>query len=84
MADYKDFECILRIPEIDLGNVASARKVLIDVVNDPSFETMIGNLKVAAAQAKAGATPRGGEVSAGCTVDKGGHASCGGSVTIRW
>lgn len=84
MVNYKDFECILTVPDIRLDDIASARRALLDVVNDPSFETMVRNLEVAATRAKAGPAPRGTEVEVSCKADKEGRVSCEGSVRISF
>jgi hypothetical protein len=84
MDQYDDFSCMFKCPKVDLDDVAATRKVIIAAVNDPSFETMVNNLKVAAGQVKAGPAPRGGEVTAGCHVDGAGRVSCGGTLTIHF
>lgn len=82
MVDYDDFRCHIRIPQIELRDVASARKTLIGVINDPLFETMLSDLKVAATQAKTGPAPRGGDYCIHCEADNKGNWSCGGDLRI--
>jgi hypothetical protein len=84
MVDYNDFRCRIHIPEIDLRNTAAARQAVLSVINDPAFETMLSDLRVAATQAKAGPAPRGGDVSIHCEANTHGGVSCGGGVTIRF
>jgi hypothetical protein len=43
MVDYDDFRCRTRIPEIELGDVASARKALIELI-----AMQIGTVRAAA------------------------------------
>ncbi len=76
MAKYKDFECVLSLPQIDLTDVAAARRFLIDAVNDPSFETLIHNLEMTTTQARSGPAPRGSEIEVKCSADTGGRAGC--------
>lgn len=84
MVDYDDFRCRIHIPEIELRGAASARQAVISAINDPAFETMLSDLRVAATQAKAGPAPMGGDVSIHCEADTHGGGSCGGELRIRF
>lgn len=84
MMASKDFEFIFNGRNVDVTNVAEARRVVIDQVNDPAFATLIGNLQVMAQNAVAGPAPRGGEAGVSCRADGRGNTSCEGHLTLRW
>jgi hypothetical protein len=81
---YNDFGCTIRIPKIDIDDVAAARRAVIDVINDDSFKTVCGNLSVLARQQASGPAPRGGEAEVRCSTDTRGEVRCEGSVRITW
>jgi hypothetical protein len=82
---FNDFECIFRFKDpIDVGDIVTTRSKLIDAINDPAFETMIGDLTVTKAATRGGPAPRGGEASVSCSADSHGNVRCEGSVSIRW
>ena len=75
------FTCIITLPKIDLQNIATARKAVLDVINDDAFESVLGNLQVAAARGQAGPAPRGGNAEFGCHFDSDGRFGC--DVRVR-
>jgi len=67
---------MLRIPGCDITDVDGCRNKLIDVFNDPEFETFVRGLDTTLAAAGAAPAPRGGEISAGCHAENGGNWGC--------
>lgn len=78
------FDCAFSVREaFDINDVGLCRQILIDVINDPGFEVMLGNMRVSVAAARGGPAPRGsGEISGGCSSDFGGRTEC--RVEGRW
>jgi hypothetical protein len=81
---YENFGCTIRIPKLDIDDVAIARRAVIDAINGDSFKTMCGNLSVLARQQANGPAPRGGEAEVKCSTDSRGDVRCEGSVKITW
>ncbi len=68
-----DFSFTFHGKDVDILDVAAARKLIIDQVNDPSFESIIGDMKVLANSAVVGPAPRGGEAGVSCKGDTHGN-----------
>lgn len=62
--------------DIDLSDVASARAVLIGMVNDDGFKVALEDLGVTMNTLRGGPAPRGGEVGGSCHVDTHGGGGC--------
>jgi hypothetical protein len=64
MADIQqDFEVQFGCGGIDISDIVGVRSKVIDVINDPGFETMLGDLRITRGSTAAGPAPRGGKVS---------------------
>lgn len=85
MVKLEDFECKLRLPTCDLGDLPGMRRQLKEMIDDDRFAKMIADLTVAAQHAGAGPAPRSsGEFRVDCRTDFKGDTSCGGSLSIRF
>jgi hypothetical protein len=85
MATFEDFECKLRLPNCDLGDLGGMRRQLKEMIDDDAFAKMFADLGVAAKHAGTGPAPRAsGEFGLDCRTDFKGGASCGGSLVIRF
>jgi hypothetical protein len=63
---FNDFECIFRFKDpIDVGDIVTTRSKLIDAINDPAFETMIGDLTVTRRTPTATSAAKAASASAG-------------------
>lgn len=84
MSDANNFRCTFHFPDLDLPDVETARKAILEAMNGPQFPTMISNLGVAAKHAATGPVPRGGsvDIKASCS-EVNGKTSCEGSVTVK-
>lgn len=84
MSDANNFRCTFHFPDLDLPDVETARKVILETMDGPQFSTMIANLGVAAKHAATGPVPRNGsvEIKAGCK-EVNGKSSCEGSVSVK-
>jgi hypothetical protein len=85
MAQFENFECRLRLPTCDLGDLAGMRRQLKEIIDDDVFRKMIADLSVTAEHARIGPAPRAsGEFTMDCKTDFKGGMSCGGGLTIRF
>jgi hypothetical protein len=85
MATFEDFECRLRLPKCDLGDLGGMRRQLKEVIDDDAFAKMIADLGVTATHAGAGPAPRAsGDFEVKCKTDLKGDTTCEGGVKIRF
>ena len=80
----KAFECMIRIPDIDLGNIDAARASVMDVINGEQFSSLCENLSILSVHSAAGPAPRGGEAKVECKVNDKNEKQCSGSVSLSW
>lgn len=82
--NVEKFEILFGGKDIDISDVERARRFILDQVNDPSFETLVGNLRVMANNAAGGPAPRGGECGVRAGTDGHGNTHADIGCSIRW
>ncbi|MGC2776036.1 MAG: hypothetical protein WA418_10425 [Bradyrhizobium sp.] len=81
MTNYTDFECRLRLPEVDLDKFDDLKKKLREIIDGDAFEKTLTQLKVSADDVAKGPKSKGGDLTLSGSASSGGNWQVGASVT---